>query len=102
MDELGELDGEVGIMGSVNHETRPVQIWVDADLGIAEMVERLNSIDGVRTHASCQGSIGEGGPEQYGPYVEISWPDTEVLEKIESLWSVEPQGFNWGYARPKS
>ena len=88
-------------MGSINHKTRPVQVWVDADLGIANMVEDLNNIEGVRTHASCQGSIGEGGPEQYGPYVEISWPDKETLELLRQEYTIEIQGEAWGYARPK-
>jgi hypothetical protein len=87
-------------MGSVIHETRPVQVWVDADLGIAEMVEVLNSIPGVRTHASCQGTIGEGGPEQYGPYVEVSWDGPGARASIEARYSLEPQGEAWGYARP--
>ncbi len=41
------------------HKTRPVQVWVDIDLGIAEMVVYLNTIPGVRTHTSCQGTIGK-------------------------------------------
>jgi len=88
-------------MGSVNHETRPILVWVDADLGIADMVESLNRIEGVRTHASCQGSIGEGGPEQYGSYVEISWPDGETLDLVRQDYEVETQGEAWGYARPR-
>jgi hypothetical protein len=88
-------------MGSVNHETRPVQVWVDADLRIAELVEQLNQISGVRTHASCQGTLGEGGPEQYGPYVEASWPDTKTLELLRTRYAVEIQGDNWGYVRPR-
>ena len=43
------------------HKTRPVQVWVDIDLGIAEMVVYLNIIPGVRTHPSCQGTIGKKG-----------------------------------------
>ena len=88
-------------MGSVNHETRAVRVWVDADLGIAEMVEALNLIEGVRTHASCQGTIGEGGPEQYGPYVQISWPDEAAFAAIQSKFAVEVEGDCWGCARPK-
>lgn len=55
------------------HRTRAVQVWIDVDEGIADLVETLNTIDGLRTLASCQGSIGEGGPEPYGPYVMVCW-----------------------------
>ena len=79
-------------MGSVNHQTRPMKVWIDADLGIAAMVEELNLIPGVRTHASCQGSIGEGGPTQYGPYVEVSWPDEATLDILRAKYNVEPEG----------
>ena len=88
-------------MGSVIHQTRAVQVWVDADLGIASMVEALNLIPGVRTHASCQGSIGEGGPEPYGPYVEVSWPNAETIEVLRAQFLIETKGPAWGYARPK-
>jgi tRNA(Phe) wybutosine-synthesizing methylase Tyw3 len=42
------------------HETIPVQVWADIDVGIADLVKLLNKIPGVRTFASCQGTIGEG------------------------------------------
>jgi hypothetical protein len=88
-------------MGSVNHETRPVQVWVDADLGIAAIVEHLNTIEGVRTHASCQGSIGEGGREPYIPYVDVSWPDERTLETLKSTYVVEIKGLAWGTVHPR-
>jgi hypothetical protein len=83
-------------MGSINHETRPVQVWIDADLGIAELVEQLNAIEGVRTHASCQGSIGEGGPEQYGPTLKSHGP-----MRRRAKYQIEVQGEAWGYLRPR-
>jgi len=43
------------------HKTIPIQVWVDVDEGIADMVLYLNTIPGVRTHACCQGTLGEGG-----------------------------------------
>ncbi|MGC1780897.1 MAG: hypothetical protein WA708_00085 [Acidobacteriaceae bacterium] len=88
-------------MGSVNHETRPILVWVDADLGIAAIVEKLNTIEGVRTHASCQGSIGEGGPRPYIPYVNVSWPDERTLEMLKLDYVVEIKGLAWGTVHPK-
>ena len=49
-------------------KTVPVQVWGDVNEGIAETVKYLNTIPGVRTYASCQGIIGEGGAEPYGFY----------------------------------
>jgi hypothetical protein len=37
---------------SLTHKTRPVQVWADVDLGIADMVVYLNTIPGVRTEAT--------------------------------------------------
>lgn len=88
-------------MGSVNHKTRETMVWVDVDLGVAEFVERLNTIFGVRTHSSCQGTIGEGGPEPYGPFVEISWVDHVALGQVQMFSDVEIRGESWGTARPK-
>ena len=59
-------------MGNVIHQTVPVLVWADVDVGIADMVRMLNTIPGVRTHANCQGTIGEGGPAPYGPEVSVS------------------------------
>lgn len=55
------------------HETTPVLVWADVDIGISDFVRHLNAIPGVRTNACCQGTIGEGGAEPYGPYVSVSW-----------------------------
>lgn len=84
-------------MGSINHKTRPVQVWADVDLGIADIVEQLNSVEGVRTHASCQGTIGEGGPAEYGPYVDVSWTDEETLEVLKTKYNIEVKGSSWGH-----
>jgi hypothetical protein len=88
-------------MGSVNHKTIPVQVWVDVDLGIAHMVECLNTTPGVRTHASCQGTLGEGGAEPYGPYVEVSWQNETALKRLKATYEVEIKGENWGHLHPK-
>lgn len=69
-------------MGNVIHETKPVQVWADVDIGIAWMVERMNTIPGVRTHSSCQGTIGEGGAEPYRPYVMASWLDDVTFKQL--------------------
>jgi hypothetical protein len=62
---------------SLTHKTRPVQVWADVDLGIADMVVYLNTIPGVRTEASCQGT-GEGGPAPYRAQVLTIWPAGSV------------------------
>jgi hypothetical protein len=85
------------------HETRPIQVWADIDTGIAETVEYLNTIPGVRTHASCQGTIGEGGPVPYRAYVQASWPDAETLAFLKTKFDVEVigEGQAWGYVHPR-
>ena len=87
-------------MGLVNHITVPVLVWADIDEGIADMVRHLNEIPGVRTAASCQGTIGEGGPEPFGPFVQCSW-SKEALERLDKEFNVEVLGSNWGYVRPR-
>ena len=88
-------------MGNVIHETRPVQVWVDADLGIADLVEYLNTIPGVRTNASCQGTIGEGGPHPYRAHVMCTWTD-EALSRLMREFDVDQQGVGWGDVFPRT
>jgi len=88
-------------MGLVNHKTRPVKVWVDIDLDIVSMVECINTMPGIRTHASCQGSIGEGGPWPYDPYVEVSWQNEAALKSLKARYEVEVVGENWGHAHPR-
>lgn len=86
---------------SLPHATVPIQIWVDVDLGIAEMVEYLNSIPGVRTLASCQGTIGEGGPNPYRAQVMCTWTP-EALVRLMNEFDVDLEGHGaWGYIHPK-
>jgi hypothetical protein len=87
-----------------SHPTRAVQVWVDVDLGVAEMVEYLNTIPGVRTHSSCQGTIGEGGAEPYRPYVQCSWKsEAEDRLRAEFDIDVDPWGRRgWGYLHPRA
>jgi hypothetical protein len=83
------------------HETRMVQVWVDADLGIADMVVYLNTIPEVRTLASCQGTIGEGGPAPYRAQVLCTWTP-EALVKLQAEFDVVPEGNGtWGYVHPR-
>ncbi len=81
------------------HRTVPIQIWVDVDDGIADFVFLLNMMPGVRTHSSCQGTVGEGGAEPYPPYVSVSWGDDaarEALKRFELVIEYE----NFGTVRP--
>lgn len=81
------------------HKQVLIQVWAYVDEGIAELVEYLNSIPGITTHASCQGSIGEGGALPYDPYVMASWA-IENEELLFSQFKVTPHGGNWGSISP--
>jgi hypothetical protein len=85
----------------VPHETVPMQVWADIDVGVADMVRDLNQLPGVRTHASCQGTIGEGGAEPYPAYVEVSWDDHFALRLILQVFDLKIKGENWGHAHRK-
>ena len=82
------------------HKTVPVLVWVDVDEGIAHVVRYLNTIPGVRTHASCQGTLGEGGPEPYGPQVMVSWTSKDVLDRLRQEFVVEMVSECLAYVRP--
>ena len=86
------------------HQTIPVQVWADIDIGVADLVKYLNTIPGVRTYASCQGTIGEGGPEPYGPQVTVSWEDSDVLARLRAEFNVQIiwHGSNSGYVEPRA
>ena len=83
------------------HKTVPIQVWVDVDEGIAETVKYLNTIPGVRTYASCQGTLGEGGPEPYGPQVMVSWKGADIMWRLSQEFALELLGESLGYVRPK-
>src|ERR1035441_8377566 len=84
------------------HETRPIKVWVDADLGVADMVEYLNTIPGVRTTASCQGTIGECGACPYRAHVMCHWTP-EALQRLRTEFDVVPDGNgSWGLVHPRS
>ncbi len=82
------------------HETIPVKVWCWIDRGIAGMVEHLNSrFPRVQTHASCQGTIGEGGrvPAQ----VMITWDADETLNDLLCEYDITLLGPRFGYAHPR-
>jgi hypothetical protein len=87
-------------VSSVTHETRPVLVWADCDLGIADMVEHLQTIPGVRTTSSCQGTLGEGGPHPYPPQVMATWNDEAWLPLLREF-DITVLGNNWGYIHPR-
>lgn len=91
-------------MGNVIHQTVPVQVWVNVDIGIADIVRELQEIPGVRTWSSCQGTIGEGGLEPYRAYVRLFWPDAATLALLQSRYDVEVESEKnqWGKVRPRS
>lgn len=84
-----------------NHPTRPLQVWVDVDCGIASTVEYLNTIPGVRTLASCQGTLGEGGPNPYRPQAMVTWADTATLRRLACEFDLSEVHEFWGYVHPR-
>jgi len=85
---------------NVLHKTIPIQIWADIDEGIADIVRYLNTLPGVRTHASCQGTIGEGGPVPYRSHVVASWSE-DALDQLVLKFDIVHHGENWGYLYPR-
>lgn len=85
------------------HETTTVLVWADVDVGIATVVEYLNTIPGVRTHASCQGTIGEGGAAPYRPQVLVTWPDAATFERLASEFDMSDvsESGHWCYVHPR-
>ena len=82
------------------HETVFVRVWVKVDIDIASFVVQLDKVPGILTHASCQGTLDEEGPNPYAPYVEVTWDSLDALAKLRKIASVDVQGENWGYAHP--
>jgi len=82
------------------HLTIPVLVWADIDIGVAKIVADLNRIDGVRTHASCQGTIGEGGPEPYPARIMVSWENDNALDRIRRRYRLVIEGTNHGTVYP--
>lgn len=80
----------------IHTKTQPVMVVVDVDAGIASLVAKLNTIPHVRTHSSCQGTIGEGGAQPYGPYVDVSWQTPAAKKELEARFNLEVKGQAWG------
>lgn len=76
------------------HKQIPIQIWADVDEGIADFVKWLNTLSGIRTHASCQGTA------THGPQVMISWEDEKAFEQIKD-YPLSDGGDHWAYIHPK-
>jgi hypothetical protein len=77
----------------------PVLVWVDVDIGVAKWVRLLNSLPGVRTFASCQGT------ESYCAYIMVSFVDDKARARIERDFILEDVGMgnsNTFHAHPKS
>jgi hypothetical protein len=85
-----------------SHQQRPIQVWVDVDEGIADVVLYLNAIDGVRTHASCQGTLGEGGAHPYRPQVMVSWSSQEAFERLRGEFDMTEINAGWCYVHPRT
>ena len=85
----------------VVHKQIAMRVIVDVDEGIADTVRHLNTIPGVRTHTSCQGTIGEGGAAPYRPYVTVSWADCETLARLKDAFDVSEVGANHGQVYPR-
>ena len=84
------------------HKTRPVLVIADVDEGIAKMVEYLQTIPDVRTHASCQGTIGEGGPHPYRPQVMITWNTPDAFARLQREFDMtREEGDQWAYVHPR-
>ena len=81
------------------HQTREIKVWVDVDEGIADFVLELTEIEGIRCHASCQGTIGEGGADPYEAHVMVTWTDDKARARLDR-WRVEHVGPNLGMVFP--
>jgi hypothetical protein len=86
---------------STTHKTIPIQVWADVDEGIAPLVKYLNTIPGIRTHASCQGTIGEGGVEPYGPQVMVSYQTEDAEARLRKEFDCVEVAQNTVYVRQR-
>ena len=94
----------------MGHATVRVQVWVSVDEGIAGLVCYLNTIPGVWTHGSCQGTLGEGGPHPYRPQVLVTWESESVRQWLAERYdmsnddpesSADPAQWTWAYVHPR-
>lgn len=91
------------------HDVKEVWVRAFVDVGIADMVEYLQTFPGVCTEASCQGTIGEGGPHPYRAQVLTTWPDEGTYQILAGEFDISHPGYperyqgqhGWGYLHPK-
>jgi len=84
------------------HETQPVLVWADIDVGVIPVVRRLNEIPGVRTHASCESArqlFSNALQGEYKPEVMASWTDDAWLILLKEF-DITLLGNNFGYLHP--
>lgn len=84
-----------------HHKQVPIQVRIDVDEGIAETVVYLNSIPGVRTHASCQGTLGEGGPYPYRAQVMVTWDSAKTLDRLAKEFDITRLSDALAYVHPR-
>lgn len=82
------------------HKTRTIQVWVDVDEGIVDHVIYLNTIPGVRTLTSCEGTIGAGGENPYRGYAMCRWTPKALIQ-LRTEFEVGVLGNDWGRVYPK-
>lgn len=88
------------MVGYDTHETRSIKVWADIDIGIADFVEYLNQIPGVRTFASCQGTLNRNGSESYESYVMVGWHHNDAKKALERF-NLKVEGDTFGYVYPR-
>ena len=84
------------------HKQVTISVLVDVDEGIANMVLYLNTIPGVRTLASCQGTLGEGGPHPYPPHVMVTWDGGDTFNRLAAEFDLSEIGRLWCYVHPRA
>jgi tRNA(Phe) wybutosine-synthesizing methylase Tyw3 len=75
-----------------------VRVKASVDYGIANLVERLNTIKGVETHASCQGWI--DGHASYRPYVMVSFDRQDALNILQRHYYLSEIHETWCMVHP--
>jgi hypothetical protein len=84
------------------HQTVPIWVRVDVDKRIAGFVESLQKIPGIRTHASCEGTLHERGPNPYRAQVMVTWKNEKALNALRDKFDITfPAGSKgWAYVHP--
>jgi tRNA(Phe) wybutosine-synthesizing methylase Tyw3 len=87
-----------------DHKQITIVVPVDVDEGVVDLVLYLNTIPGIRTHASCQGTIGEGGAHPYGPHAMVTWASEAAFERLKSAFDLSKVSIrgSWCYVHPRA